>query len=70
MYNTDNLTITSSEDLEEKYNLFDTLVSVTYANIFSFSKNSDIVLKDFDYNCKTCRTFLEVASMVAFITNK
>ena len=55
---------------EEKYNLYDKIVSATYANIFSLSKNKPIVLKDFDYNCKTCRTFLEVASMVAFITNK
>jgi hypothetical protein len=70
MYNTDNLTITSSEDLEEKYNLFDTLISVTYANIFSLSKNTDIILKDFDYNCGVSRTFLEVACMVAYMTNK
>lgn len=70
MYNTDNLTITTTENLEEKYRLFDEIISATYANIFSISKNSNIILRDFDYKCGTSRTFLEVACMVAYMTNK
>ena len=70
MYNKDNLTITMTENLEDKYRLFDEIISVTYANIFSLSKNSEIILKDFDYCCGISRTFLEVACMVAYITNK
>lgn len=55
---------------EEKYNLYDKIVSATYANIFSLSKDKPIVLKDFYYSSGAGRTFLEVACMVAYITNK
>ena len=54
---------------EELYNLYDKVVSATYANIFSLSKN-DIVFKNYYYKNKSHRFFLEVATMVAYMTNK
>ena len=38
--------------------------------MFSLSKGKDIVLRGFDFKCPTCRVFLEVAQMVAYMTNK
>ena len=55
---------------EEKYKLYDEIVSATYANIFSLSKDRPIVLKDFYYSSGAGRIFLEVACMVAYIVNK
>ena len=55
---------------EENYNLYDKIISATYANIYSLSKDKDIILKDFDYKCETSKVFLEVACMVAYMTNK
>lgn len=69
--NVDNLSVTFSEDTEKRYNTYDKIISATYANIFSLSKdNNRIILKDFDYSCKTSQTFLEVACMVAYMTGK
>jgi hypothetical protein len=64
------LTMAFDPSTEEKYNRYDKIISTTYANIFSLSKRGDIILKNFDYNCHTCRVFLEVATMVAYMTNK
>ena len=55
---------------EDKYKLYDELISATYANIFSLSKGKDIVLKNFTYDCYTCKTFLEVSCMVAYMGGK
>ena len=56
--------------IEEEYNLYDQIISTTYANIFSFSKDSSIILKDFLYESSMSRVFLEVSCMVAYMTNK
>ena len=55
---------------EDKYKLYDEIISATYANVFSLSKREDIVLKNFVYNCYTCKIFLEVSCMVAYMNNK
>lgn len=55
---------------EERYNKLDQIVSTTYINIFSLSKNKDIVLKDFDYSCETSKVFLQISTMVSYMTNK
>ena len=72
--NNNNLKLTMavnlSEENEEKYKLYDKIISATYANIFSLSKNKMIILKNFDYDCNICRTFLEVATMVSYMTNQ
>ena len=57
-------------EYNEKYELYDELIGITYANMFSLSKGKDIILKGFDFKCPTCRVFLEVAQMVAYMTNK
>lgn len=57
-------------DNTKKYLLYDKIISSTYANIFSLSKNNDIILKRFNYENSTSRVFLEVACMVAYITGK
>lgn len=55
---------------KELYELYDKLVSTTYVNIFSLTKDKEIILKEYSYKDKTARTFLEVAAMVAYISNK
>lgn len=57
-------------EYNEKLKIYDELIGTTYANMFSLSKGKDIVLKGFDFKCPTCRVFLEVAQMVAYMTNK
>lgn len=56
--------------MNEKYKLYDEIVAATYANIQLMSKNNKIMLKGFRFNDPISRVFLEVASMVAYMTNK
>lgn len=54
---------------EEILNLYDKVVSATFTNIYSFSKDK-IVLKNYYDKNENHRFFLEVACMVGYIYNK
>ena len=64
------VTMSNEKELEELYKLYDHIVSITYVNIFSLTKDKDIILKEYSYKDKTARTFFEVAAMVAYFYNK
>ena len=53
----------------DKYTLYDSIVSTTYVNIASLSKD-DIILNNFNKDNKVDCFFLTVAFMVAYVENK